>query len=117
MKMKAKKAKSFVAEEVDWAESSNDEENEERANLCLMGSTSGRSYSSTDSSRSSTSEVHSDPITDKERVQMILILKDEAQKKLEACLAEIKEFKLKNEEIGRFKHENSDLRGIIQILN
>ena len=48
---------------------------------------------------------------------MIKIQKQEVQDKLEACLIEIKELKLQNEQINQLKHVNSDLRAINEILN
>ena len=38
LELKAKKEKSFVVEEADWAESSDEDDEEVKANLCLMAS-------------------------------------------------------------------------------
>ena len=140
MKLKAKQTKSFVAEEVDWAETSSDEEdNEEQANLCLMASSKDSSRVA-DSNASLASEINTVfdysnvSISEKEcretlknmmvdlyptmnDIQMVEIQKEEVQKKLDACLVEIKELKLQNEQIHQLKHANNELCAINEILN
>ena len=51
------------------------------------------------------------------RAKMLSMQKDNIQNELNTCLSELKDLKIKNQELNRIKHENSDMRVINKWLS